>query len=53
MATYQNLQPVIWNEHERRCAVIKILCVKGDTVTNNQVSELLRLDRKLVDELRQ
>ncbi|QQP49495.1 Uncharacterized protein FKW44_010193, partial [Caligus rogercresseyi] len=41
--------PVIWNEQERRCAVIQILCIKG----NIQVSDLLGIDRRRVAELRQ
>ncbi|QQP54509.1 Uncharacterized protein FKW44_007359, partial [Caligus rogercresseyi] len=53
MAAYGNLQPVIWNEQERRCAVIQILCIKGNTISNTQVSELLGIDRRRVAELRQ
>ncbi|QQP35935.1 Hypothetical protein FKW44_020886, partial [Caligus rogercresseyi] len=53
MAAYGNLQPVIWNDQERRCAVIQILCIKGNTISNTQVSELLKIDRRRVAELRQ
>ncbi|QQP55543.1 Uncharacterized protein FKW44_008765 [Caligus rogercresseyi] len=53
MAAYGNIQPVIWNEQERRCAVIQILCIKGNTISNTQVSELLGIDRRRVVELRQ
>ncbi|QQP57793.1 Uncharacterized protein FKW44_002897, partial [Caligus rogercresseyi] len=53
MAAYGNLQPVICNEQERRCAVIQILCIKGNTISNTQVSELIGIDRRRVAELRQ
>ncbi|QQP42338.1 Hypothetical protein FKW44_016961 [Caligus rogercresseyi] len=46
MAAYGNLQPVIWNEQQRKCAVIQILCIKGNTISNTQVSELLGIDRR-------
>ncbi|QQP37823.1 Hypothetical protein FKW44_018221, partial [Caligus rogercresseyi] len=53
MAAYGHLQPVIWNEQERRCAVIQIICIKGKIISITQVSELLGIDRRRVAELRQ
>ncbi|QQP39800.1 Uncharacterized protein FKW44_013632, partial [Caligus rogercresseyi] len=53
MAAYGNLQPVIWNKQEHRCAVIQILSIKGNTISNTQVSELLGIDRRRVAELKQ
>ncbi|QQP55321.1 Hypothetical protein FKW44_008464, partial [Caligus rogercresseyi] len=36
------------------CAVIQILCIEGNTISNTQVSELLGIDRRRrVAELRQ
>ncbi|QQP52258.1 Uncharacterized protein FKW44_004355 [Caligus rogercresseyi] len=53
MAAYGNLQPIIWNEQERRCTVFQIFCIKDNTISNTQVSELLGIDRRRDAELRQ
>ena len=53
MAAYENLQPVICNIQEHRCAGFQIMCMKGDTISNIHVSELLWIDRRRVTELMQ
>ncbi|QQP53272.1 Uncharacterized protein FKW44_005697 [Caligus rogercresseyi] len=44
---------VIWTRKQTRCAVIQILCIKGNTISKPQVFELLGIDRIRVAELRQ
>ena len=40
-----------WNEHERRCAAVSILCNKGDEVSNKEVAEMVGVSRLRVSEL--
>ena len=53
MATpYDELRRMKWNEHERRCAVVQILCKKGDELSNKEVAEMVGVSRQRVSELR-
>ena len=53
MATpYDELRRMKWNEHERRCAVVQILCNKGDELSNKEVAEMVGVSRQRVSELR-
>ena len=49
---YPGLQPVKWNEHEQKSAVVQILCQKGDTLVNVEIQKLTDVDRRRVAELR-
>ena len=41
-----------WNKHERRRAVVQILCNKGDGLSNKEVAEMVEVSRQRVSELR-
>ena len=41
-----------WNKHERRRAVVQILCNKGDGLGNKEVAEIIGVSHQRVSELR-
>ena len=49
---YFGLQPVKWSQEEKRCAVVMILCQKGDDISDSEIANLTGVDRKRVWELR-
>ena len=40
-----------WNVHERRCAVVQILCNKGGELSNKEVAEMVMVSRQRLSEL--
>ena len=43
---YPGLQPVKWNEHEQKSAVVQTLCQKEDTLVNVEIQKLTDVDRR-------